>query len=385
MLKSRPVIVLSIVLLVLVLSLSCAPKQQDTRATTQTQPTSTAPAATAKPATVGAEEAAWAQVVSAAKKEGKLTLYTWGVTGQVGVKVAKAFKEAYGIEIETVTGVVPNLIERLKTEAAAGKNMADTFDASTSSVQIAKTAGLIQPLGNLPALSQKSAFRNDPLIDQEGSITSVGINYRAILINTNLVKSGQEPKSYKELLESKWNGKIVIPSPVTAVGINQLYSQKDNLGLNDDFFRQLAKNGVIVVATDKDAADMVTRGEAQVLPSCSLLQSSADVVKGAPVKATFPTEGTMAGFGNTWSIVKNGPHPNAARLFVNWLLSPEGQKVYGEASAWTPIRNDVPDYIPAPLSLPQGAKIWVSDLANEGRIAELRTQRVVAKLMGVEK
>lgn len=384
MLKKQSVMVLSMVLMVLLI-LSCAPKQQDTRATAQTQPTPVATTAAAKPATVSAEEAAWAQVVSAAKKEGKLTLYTWGITGQPGVKVSKAFKEAYGIEVETITGVIPTLIERLKTEAAAGKYLADTFDASTSSVQIVKTAGLLQPLGYLPALSQKSAFRNDPVIDQEGSILSVGLNYRAILINTNLTKAGQEPKSYKELLEPKWSGKIVIPSPVTAVGMNQLYAMKDQLGLNEDYFRQLAKAGVITVATDKDAADMVIRGEAHVLPSSSLLQSSADVVKGAPVKAVFPTEGTMAGFGNTWSMVKNGPHPNAARLFVNWLLSPEGQKVYGEASAWTPIRKDVPDFIPAPLAVPQGTKILLSDLPNEMKIAELRTQRVVAKMMGIEK
>ena len=376
---------LSVIVATVLLGISCSPSPKATPAPSQVQPTPVATTSGAKPALVSAEEAAWAQVVSAAKKEGKLTLYTWGVTGQPGVKVAKAFKAAYGIEVETVTGVIPTLIERLKTEQAAGKYVADTFDASTSSLLIIKDAGLSQPIGHLPALSQKNDFRNNPLIEPEGHLMSVNVSYRAILINTNLVKPGDEPKSWQELVEPKWKGKIVLPSPVTAVGLNALYAVKDKFGLDDEYFRRLAKNDPIIVATDREAADMVVRGEAHLYPSCTMTLVSTAAAKGAPVKGVFPPEGIIVNFGNTWAFIKNAPHPDAARVFLNWLLLPEGQKVYGEASAFTPMRADTVDFLPGPLAAPAGIKVVLTDLPTEKRVADLRTNRTVAKLMGIEK
>ena len=306
------------------------------------------------------------------------------MAGQPGVKVAKAFKDAYGIEIEIVTGLIPSLIERLKTEQASKIYTADTFDASPSSVLMVKDAGLSQPIGNLTALRQKNDFRGDPILDKEGHITTVALSYQSTLINTNLVKAGEEPKSYRELLEPKWRGKLVVSSPVNAPGFNRLYALKDALGLDDDYFRKLAKNDLIVVATDKDAVDMVIRGEASVSPMILSIASPA-AAKGAPVKVVLPMEGVVATMGNTWSLIKNPAHPNAARVLLNWLLSAEGQKVYSEASSWTPIRKGVPDYIAAPLAVPEGTKLVFSNIQVEAQVAVLRQEKILAKLMGIEK
>ena len=383
--NKQSVIKIPFVVAALLLAISCTPSPQATPAPSQVQqdPLATTPAAKLAPADT--EDLAWAQVVSAAKKEGKVTLYTWGVTGQAGVKVGRAFKATYGIEVETVTGVIPTLIERLKTEQAVGKHVADTFDASTSSLLIIKDAGLSQPIGYLPALRQKNDFRVNPLLDSEGQLVSVNVSYRAILINTNLVKPSDEPKSWQELTEPKWKGKIVLPSPVTAVGMNALYAVKDKFGLDDEYFRRLVKNDPIVVATDREAADMVIRGEAQLYPSCTMTLASPAAAKGAPVKGVFPPEGVIMNFGNTWSIIKNAPHPNAAKVFLNWLLLTEGQNVYGEASAFTPMRADTVDFLPGPLAVPGGIKAVLTDVPMEKQVADLRTNRTVAKLMGIEK
>ena len=384
MLKRQLLVGFSIILITLLLGIGCAPKTQDTPSTTKAQPTPVTTTSASKPASISAEDAAWAQVVADARKEGKVTIYTWGMAGQPGVKVAKAFKDAYGIEIEVVTGQIPSLIEKLKTEQASKMYTADTFDASASSLLIVKDAGLSQPIGNLPVLSQKSSFRGNPIVDQDGHLAYLSVNYQANLINTNLVKSGQEPKSYRELLDPKWKGKVIIPSAINAPGFNRLYALKDALGLDDDYFRRLAQNNLTIAATDKDAADMIVRGEGEVSPLILSL-ASASAAKGAPVKAAAAAEGTIAASGNTWSLIKNPAHPNAARVFLNWLLSAEGQKIYSEAASWTPIRKDVPDYIPAPLVVPEGAKIIFSDIATEKKVADLRQEKVLAKLMGIEK
>lgn len=383
--KKQLFIGLFAIVVVLLSAISCAPPPKTVTAPAQVQPTAGQAATPASNPLTPASQDAWAQIESAARKEGKLTLYTWGVTGQAAAKMGRAFKVAYGIEIETVTGIIPTLIERLKTEQAAGKYIADTFDASSSSLLIVKDAGLSQPIGNLPALARKSDFKENPLIEPDGHLMTVSPSYRSILVNTNLVKPSDEPKSYQDLLDPKWKGKIVLPSPVNAVGLNTLYALKEKFGLDDEYFRKLAKNDPVIVATDREAADMVIRGEAYLAPNTTSSQASSAAAKGAPVKGIFPVEGATVQFGNTWSFIKNAPHPNAARVFLNWLLLSEGQKTYSEAMSWTPLRNDLPDYVPAPLQMPKGFKSVVSDLPTEIRVADLRKEKTVAKLMGIEK
>lgn len=205
------VVVFAILAIVFAFSIACVPK-----AIPAVTPAAPPAPLTAPPATVpqlpspSAEETAWAKIVSDARKEGRVTMYSWGFTGEVGQEVVAGFEKATGIKIELVGGIGAILLERLKTESAAGKYIADTYDTATPFLLQARAAGLVAPIKLLPELNGPAKWRAKPTEpDVFPYYVSMGVPY----MNINLVKSGQEPKSYKDLLQPQWKGKIVMAPP----------------------------------------------------------------------------------------------------------------------------------------------------------------------------
>ena len=370
----RLTILLSVVLVVLLAAAACAPKAAPAPATP-----SRAPAAPA----VSPEEAEWAKVVAAAKKEGKVMAFTWSLAATPGDLVVKFFKDKYWIVIERVTGLTPTLIERIKSDHAAGRYVADWFDASASSNYALKAAGATEPIvGLLPVLKERGAFYSSPQLEADGHLISNNVSFFSMAINTKLVPPDQEPKSWREVIDPKWAGKVVFASPTTAPDLIYAYVLRDKLGLDEDFFRQLGKQAKMVPA-GKDAASMLSRGEAHIWMTASQTMAAPMVVEGAPVKFITPREGPIQSIGNTMVRIKNGPNPNATRFFMNWLLTAEGQNVLNEARATTPLRKDVPDPVPQALKVP-GEKAVVTEFEHILEISKIQSGKTLSKIMGVE-
>lgn len=338
---------------VMLLMLACAPQ-----ATPAATPASRAPqVATPVPMVVTpiiAEDAAWAKVVEAAKKEGKLTNYSYNFTGDVGIAMSRAFKERFGIQLDIVTGRGAEFIERLKTEKRMGGLVADLADGNHSSANIMKGEGLTVGIaGELPALRDKDTWVADIFgIDpQDKHIIAFTFGTYNPFVNTNLVKPGEEPKAWKDLLDPKWKGKMLAINPTISAGLlNNFVPLMREKVIDVDFIKALYKQDLRFSNAYPDEAGILGRGERSLTASATSTGYSKFINEGAPIRAVDLSDGTVL----TATVVAafNGaPHPNAAKVFINWFLSPEGQIVYSKAASAPSARKDVPS------SLPKAAQI----------------------------
>jgi len=366
------------------LIVACAPARPVGTPIPPTPPVATAPLTPPKPAqTLSSEDIAWQIIVEAAKKEGKVSLYSFSMTGDIGSEIKKAFEEAYGIKVEITTGVGAILMERIKSERAAKKPIADTYDTAPGFVITAKKSGLTQPSENLPVLADKNIWRMAPH-DGERNVWGIYASQRPPQINTALVKPGDEPKSYAEMITPKWSGKIVIAPPLSDPSVIYLYVAGKKYGfLNDDYFRQLGKQNLKIVPAVRDVVSALARSEASLTPAYSASVAAALIAEGAPVRSIDAAEGVTVGWGTAIAIAKDGPHPNAANVFLNWLFSKQGQEVYGKGVKTLPIRNDLPFYGPAAAYV-EAKKTLSLELADLEEVSRLQTGQVVDKLLGLE-
>ena len=364
---------------------SCAP-------TTTPTPTSIPAPATPGPVSVPisnlprpiSQDVAWVKVVEAAKKEGVVTAYTYTFSGDVGTAVAKAFWDKFGIRLEVVSGVGSILTERIKSEHAAGKQIADTLDTSASILSQARDAGLVQNLADLPVLQEKGVWQVDPTRDAEASIVTLSYQLMAPFINTSLVKVGEEPQSYLDLLGPRWKGKITVGSPDTTPNLIYVYALRQKLGLSDDYFARLGRQEPRQVANVRELYRSVVIGEAALILSAGSGSISPFVKEGAPIRILDMKEGIPVILSPSLSLIKKGPHPNAARVFINWILSPEGQYVLSQARSSMSVRREVADFTPKAASLsPQ--KPVIVDSAGENETGRIMAQGDLARLMGLSK
>ena len=359
--------------------ISCAPK-----AAPPPTPTSTPAKATTvtSPAQAPASSA-WDKIVAEAKNEGKVTMYTFSLTGDIGQAIAQAFEAKYGIKIEYITGVGATLIERVKSEQAGKRFIADTLDTSTTLMAIAKTDGITEPAGNLPTLLQQNVWLAHPRLDEQGHLIAFDTLYQTPYVNTTLVKSGDEPKSYLELLEPKWKGKMVTADPNTVPYLPRLYSVLVSRKiLDEDFFRKLIKQDPKMAPSVRDDANILIRGEASLSVTAATTILNPFIAQGAPVKPIDVKEGAVLAMSPSIALVKNAPHPNAARLLIDWLVTAEGQTTYQKARSNLSVRTDVQDFTPAGGRF-KPSKIVASTIADEVEAARIQRERVVTKLMGL--
>ena len=171
-----------------------------------------------------------------------------------------------------------------------------------------------------------------------------------VLVNTDLVKAGQEPKAYKDFADPRWKDNIIALTPKISGMGNYWYTiiGRGVLGTKPyagpDYLDKMNGQKVRWVNNYDDGANLVARGEAPVyFPVLTVSAARLREAK-APIKFLQMTEGSFASqYG--WGVVKNAPHPNAAKLFINWLGTMDGQKAL-DAMGDIPLRSDAPVSIP---------------------------------------
>ncbi|MBF8264645.1 MAG: Ferric transporter ATP-binding subunit [Dehalococcoidia bacterium] len=349
----RKIKVLSIIILALLtVSMACAPqapaKQSPSSSITPapiasgaqgTITTSTLPSPTSQGAN-------WEKTIASAKKEGKVTVYTYTFVGDSAIAVSKAFTDRYGIKVEIIAGRGAEQIERLRTEQRMHGMVADVFESASTHGLNAKKMGLTINSKDLPVLQEKNVWVIDPLnFDPDGVALQFTYHLGAPHVNTNLVKTSEEPQSWYDLLNASWKGKIAAPDPTLSTGLyNYLLPITSRGLLRPGFVAELAAQKPVLGRSPRDVADFLARGE-YPLGISSTSDSAAFMSEGAPIKALPMKEGIVVS-GLAISVVKDSPSPNAARLFANWLLSPEGQQVQAKARNSSGMRKDVPSYFP---------------------------------------
>lgn len=371
-------------LMLLPLITVCTPQVTTAPQSAPTKPQANPPAAPISSLPLPtSEDGAWARVVEAAKREGAVTAYSYSLTGDIANAIIEAFRNKYGIRLEVVGGVGAVLAERIKTENAAKKYVADTFDTGVTAILPIKELRILANISDLPVLKEKDVWSVSPVLDTaDGTMLLVRPTYQAPVINTTLVKSADEPKSYLDFLDPRWKGKkLVIAPPRISWPLVYLHVMRPDV-INEEFLRALAKQDLMVVSTMRDEPTAVARGEALAAVSTSLGVAGPIVQSGAPLKALTMKEGNIVAT-TAVSVLKNSPHPNAARVFVNWWLSAEGQTVHNKAMGGFSGRNDVPDYSPEPIRIKPIKFLPLDEKANK-LSAKYVAEGRVDKYLGVD-
>ncbi len=296
----------------------------------------------------------WEKLVKSAQKEGRIVIYT-SEGAEPRAAMSKTFKNKYGIEVETMTARSLQLIEKMFTERRAGLNLVDVFiSGSTDMIVRLKPSGFLDPPESellLPELKDPAIIAK---LWHDGKISFVDQETRLILTfaayttvpfasNTDLVKPS-EIKSYKDLLQPKWKGKISINDPTMPGAGGKWFGMALWAKMVDvDYMKKLAEQEPAIVTDTRLQVDWLAQGKYPLAIAAKTGVFTDFVAAGAPLqRLPAPIEGAyLSSGGGNFAMVKGRPHPNAAKLYLNWLLSQEGQTVFSIASGRQSRRLDV--------------------------------------------
>jgi iron(III) transport system substrate-binding protein len=325
-------------------------------------------------------KARWEKTLEAASKEGQLTVYGGQEITHPDI-VAAFSREFPSIKLVTVGGHGAELAQRVPAERRAGKYLADLYAGGPNTPRTFYLAKFLDPIAPsliLPEVTDTSKWYGarhwyaDPehqyLFMYEGTVTTTGLSY-----NTKLVSS-DEINSYWDLLKAKWKGKLLgmdprgasLPTPVVI-----LYYKP---GVGPEFLRRLYSEMDITLFRDRrQGTNWMAVGKFPVCIFCRDIDQAKK--QGLPVEEMGPDqlkeEGSIGGGGSSVLVLFNkAPHPNAARLFVNWYLSRRGQIV------WQKVMNtkEIEPSDSMRIDIPK------DDVHPEGRRVEGRKYQVIGFL-----
>ena len=266
-----------------------------------------------------------ARVVEAAKKEGKVVWYTSLVLPSAE-KVAKLFEAAYpGIKVEVHRTGSERILQRLMQELQANIKIADVLHTSDAGhfvlLKDRKLLAKYTPAGvdGFPA-----GFK-----DRDGYYYGLRATVNAIVYNTKAVSAAEAPKTWKDLLDPKWKGKLVTAHPGYSGVIATHVLALSNL-LGWDYFKQLAQNRVMIKQSAADPSTVVASGERVVAVNGGEYSAYQLKKKGNPIDIVYPKEGVPLVVSPT-AITSFAPHPNAARLFTDFTFTRELQQVLADS------------------------------------------------------
>src|SRR5215472_10408365 len=281
-------------------------------------------AAFAAPARAAAPEpsVATAELVTAANKEGKLAFYT-AMDLPVAEHLAKAFETKYsGIAVRVERSGSERVFQRIAQEMASNIFACDVINSADAAHFIVwKRNGWLAPyLPEDVARHFAADYR-----DGDGLFVTTRIWLSSLGYNTDLVKAEEAPKSFADLLDPKWKGKMVKGHPgYSGTIMTATYQMQRDLGWS--YFERLAKQNVMQVQSSADPPKKLDLGERAVMADGNEYNIFELKDKGRPVEPVYATEGSPLIIGPN-GIFKSSPNPNAAKLFQSFCLSREAQQL----------------------------------------------------------
>jgi iron(III) transport system substrate-binding protein len=268
------------------------------------------------------------QLVDAAKKEGTVVLYS-SMDLPVGEKLGKAFEAAHPeMTVQIERSGSERLFQRIDQEFASNIHAADLINSSDASHFIPwKTNGWLAPF--VP--EDVAKYFPENYRDPDGLFATTRIWLSSIAYNTRLVKPEDAPKSFADLLDPKWAGKMVKGHPAYSGTImTATFETVRELGW--DYYEKLSKQRVMQVQSSTDPPKKLSLGERAIMADGNEYGIVLLKEAGQPVEPVYPTEGAPVISGPT-GIFASAPHPNAARLFQAWLHTRETQQFFIDFTA----------------------------------------------------
>jgi iron(III) transport system substrate-binding protein len=261
--------------------------------------------------------------VAAAKKEGKVVWYTSTPIATAN-KIVKAFEAETGVKVELFRSGGSQVLRRFMQEQQAGHVGTDVLTTSDpAATAVLARKGTFVPF-KPTHFDQVPAEAKDP----NGAYVAQRLNMITIYVRHDKVAPATAPKTWSDLLDPKYKGQMVTTDPsYTALGLITVATLAKKFGWS--FYEKLRASDTMVVQGNQQVADMLKNGE-RLIAAGALDSYAADERKaGHPITTIYPTEGALI-IASPTSIVKGGPHPNAAKLFAEFMLSDTAQKFFPE-------------------------------------------------------
>ena len=262
------------------------------------------------------------ELIAAAQKEGKIVYYT-SIDLPLAEKIAKSFEAKYsGIAVRVERTGAERVFQRIGQEYASRIYAVDAVNSSDAAHFIVwKRDGLLAPYVPEDVAQHYPAEHKDA----DGMFASFRVGLSVIGCNTDLVKPEDRPKSFADLLDPKWKGKIVKAHPsYSGTIMTATYELVRDLGW--PYFEKLAQQNVMQVQSASDPPKKLALGERAVQADGNEYNLFQLRESGRPVEPIYATEGTPLVVGPN-GIFKNAPNPNAARLFQSYCFSAECQQL----------------------------------------------------------
>ncbi len=273
---------------------------------------------------VAASSAQEAALVEAAKKEGKIIWYT-SLALPSSTALAQLFMSKYkGIEVEVHRTGSQRVLQRAMQEVAAGiKNFDVIHTSDAGHFVLLKNKGLLMRYTPKVVEIFPEGFK-----DKDGFHYGMRAGVSAILYNPNIVSEKEAPKTWRDLLDPKWKGKMVTAHPgYSGFIMTHVLAFVHQYGW--EYFQELAKNKLHVVQSANDPVGLVASGERPVAANSAEYFAYKNMKKGNPIKIVYPKEGVPLVISPT-AIAKDAPHPNAAKLFTDFIFTKEAQQMLAD-------------------------------------------------------
>jgi iron(III) transport system substrate-binding protein len=261
------------------------------------------------------------ELIAAAKKEGKVVHYT-SVDLPLAERVAKGFEAKYpGIAVRVERTGAERVFTRIAQEQASRIYACDLVQSSDAAHFVVwKRDGLLAPYVPEEVAQHYPAEHKDA----DGQFASYRVYLCCMAYNTSLVKPDEAPKSYADLLDPKWVGKIVKAHPgYSGTILTATYQMQRDIGWG--FFEKLAQQKIMQVQSASDPPKKLALGERSVMADGIEYGIFQLKEKGQPVEPIYASEGTPLIIGPN-GIMNSAPNPNAARLLQSYMLSGECQQ-----------------------------------------------------------
>ena len=269
----------------------------------------------------GPASAADAVDVAKAKAEGKVVWYTSTPLIQ-GQKIVGLFEKEYGIKVDMFRTGGSAVLRRFQQELESGRVATDVLTTSDPAA-----AAMLASKGIFVAFKPKNFEKiPDAAKDKDGYFIAQRLNMMTIYLRSDKVPTADEPKSWSDLLDAKYKGKLVIADPnFTSLQVSVIGMMSKERGWG--FYEKLRANDTMVVPSNQQVSDMLKRGERLIAVGALDSYAADDRKAGHPMKTLYPSDGVFV-IPSPTSVVKGGPNPNAAKLFAEFMITDEVQKIF---------------------------------------------------------
>lgn len=333
----------------------------------------------------------WEKIQSFARKEGILTIYTL-IKPETRVALSKVFKDKFGINLEIIVGSPPEMVERILAQRRAGLFAADVYVTGPDTAW-----AHLKPIGALESPEKYLLLPEvmDPQVWWGGKILWMDKDrtflqffaYPSVnrYINTDMVRPG-EITSYNDLLHTKWKSKkIVLGDPLLGRSFGLTLFHIVEYAMGWDYMRALTKQEPVISRDERQMVEWVARGKYPIAIGAAQMPFFLELKNvGLPIEVLSLKEGAPLTQGTgAITVLEKAPHPNAIKVFLNWILTREGQTLLSRYDLAQSARLDVPiDHLPEYYK--RQPEVNYVNLAQEEIIKKQYESRIpLAEILGI--